>query len=402
MNTYYNEHLETYKTMWHQMNGMVPLSRTTFSPLSSLKKTFRFIKLKRQLKGAFKTIIRNPQSLLASNENLIDLISLWLNIDAAYLNERVRGDYIQSTESFIKRVKARWPDMDDLSVFQALRNVWIMNTIQIMTDMPIALTDAMFAYSMLYPLTDNFMDDASITPSEKQLFNAAFKKRLQGESVLPLSDNEADVFEMISLIEKQYPREHYPEVYDSLLGIHAAQCNSLKQQSCTLKPLELLHVTFDKGASSVVADGYLVLGKLSPSHIQFLVGYGIVLQLADDLQDLNEDTMMGHHTLFTDAHASTDRWLATSKLMFLSTYVLSHIPTHCDVIRQHLTRLLNRSMTVLILDAMFEQRQLFTRQMLQHVEKDQPISLKHHARLKAISQKWVHRLKGIEKELFQI
>lgn len=62
---------------------------------------------------------------------------------------------------------------------------------------------------------------------------------------------------------------------------------------------ELKALTFNKGAASVVADGYLVLGRLSADQMDFLIGYGIVLQLADDLQDMTTDANVHHATLFS-------------------------------------------------------------------------------------------------------
>ena len=61
--------------------------------------------------------------------------------------------------------------MEVYDIFQAIRNVWIMNSIQILYNMEVKLTPSIFAYSMLYPYSDNYLDDANISVGEKVEFN---------------------------------------------------------------------------------------------------------------------------------------------------------------------------------------------------------------------------------------
>ena len=39
-----------------------------------------------------------------------------------------------------------------------MRNVWIGNNLQMLLGVPVCLTQGLFAYSMLYPVTDNVLD----------------------------------------------------------------------------------------------------------------------------------------------------------------------------------------------------------------------------------------------------
>lgn len=50
-----------------------------------------------------------------------------------------------------------------------------------------------------------------------------------------------------------------------------------------LSELETLTVYLAKGGASVLADGYLVAGKLTKDQEYFLFGYGAYLQLLDDI-----------------------------------------------------------------------------------------------------------------------
>ncbi len=58
--------------------------------------------------------------------------------------------------------KAFDPTMSDESVFQALRNLWVIHNLQLFLEGKIALSPAGFGYSMLYPWTDNYLDNPQI------------------------------------------------------------------------------------------------------------------------------------------------------------------------------------------------------------------------------------------------
>ena len=59
--------------------------------------------------------------------------------------------------------------LDDL--WQALRNVWIGNNLQMLLRRPVRLTRGLFAYSMLYPVTDNLLDAPDRSSDDKRAFN---------------------------------------------------------------------------------------------------------------------------------------------------------------------------------------------------------------------------------------
>jgi hypothetical protein len=93
------------------------------------------------------------------------------------------------------------------------------------------------------------------------------------------------------MFEDQYNRFDFPEVYQSLYAIQKGQTDSLKLlKSDELTENEIRRVCFEKGGASVLADGYLVAGKLTKQKEQALFGYGIYLQLLDDIQDIREDS----------------------------------------------------------------------------------------------------------------
>ena len=95
------------------------------------------------------------------------------------------------------------------------------------------------------------------------------------------------------MFEEQYNRIDFPEVYQSLYAIQKGQTDSLKLlKSNGLSENEIRRVCFEKGGASVLADGYLVAGKLTKKEEQALFGYGVYLQLLDDIQDLFLDKLL--------------------------------------------------------------------------------------------------------------
>ncbi len=112
----------------------------------------------------------------------------------------------------------------------------------------------------------------------------------------------------MSRVERELPRDRFPWVFESLLAIHEGQVRSLEQQDAPhfeeasrLDDASLLAMSFEKGGSSVLADLHLVAPLRDPAHERFAFGFGVFLQLLDDLQDVDEDLAAGHETLFTRA-----------------------------------------------------------------------------------------------------
>jgi hypothetical protein len=108
------------------------------------------------------------------------------------------------------------------------------------------------------------------------------------------------VGQLVALIEGRFPRAEFEEVYLSLRAIYQAQIASLEQQAADalLTERKLVQITLKKGGSSVLADAWLVAGNLSDAEEDFMFGYGALLQLMDDLQDLRNDLGNRHVTVF--------------------------------------------------------------------------------------------------------
>jgi hypothetical protein len=202
------------------------------------------------------------------------------------------------SKDFFYKSREFGPELSPENIYQGLRNVWIMNGLQLMMNLPVEITPSVFAYSMIYPYSDNLLDDPNISGKEKQEFSVRFNRRLHGENIAPMNHTEAQLFQLVGMFEEQYIRSDFPEVYQSLYAIQKGQTDSLKLlKSGGLIENEIRRVCFEKGGASVLADGYLAAGSLTQRQEQALFGYGIYLQLLDDIQDMKEDIEANTNTM---------------------------------------------------------------------------------------------------------
>ncbi len=211
------------------------------------------------------------------------------------------SSFVDSTRQFLRQAREFDPDLPLASVYQAMRNVWIMNTLQYYLKLNVEHTDAIFGYSMVYPYLDNVLDDENRTLADKLALVLKLKSWLEGNEDIPQSREGRLLLALIHKIEGQFPRKLYPGVYQSMLTIFNAQLKSLFQhrQPEKISAEDILLISVEKGGTSVLADGYLVAGELEPEQEDFCFGFGFFLQLADDLQDIDEDVRRGHQTLFS-------------------------------------------------------------------------------------------------------
>jgi hypothetical protein len=233
------------------------------------------------------------------------------------------GDaFYETSVAFARQARAFDPALclDDL--WQAMRNVWIGNNLQMLLGRPVRLTPGLFAYSMLYPVTDNLLDSPDRTVDEKRGFNARLGARLMGDALTASCAGEASAFRLVSQIEQEFPRRAYADVWESILAIHRGQIASLRQHGPPLSENELVDISFAKGGASVLADLYLVVGEATPAEERFAFGYGVFLQLLDDLQDVKADCAARHQTLFTLAASAGRLDALTARLVAFVDIVL--------------------------------------------------------------------------------
>jgi hypothetical protein len=188
--------------------------------------------------------------------------------------------------------------------------------------------------------------------------------------------------QLVDRIEQEFPRCAFADVYESLLAIHGGQVRSLSQQrGLELSDDELLAISLEKGGSSVLADLYLVAGSATAAQERFAFGYGVVLQLLDDLQDVAHDAAAGHETLFTRAARRGPLDGLTARLVNLIDGVLEADLFAADAFADR-KDLIRRNCRTLLVGAVAEQPSRFTRRFRRTVAKQWPIGFRALRRLR--------------------
>jgi hypothetical protein len=300
-----------------------------------------------------------------------------VGLDGVNMKMLLDEGFCEATADFIEKARGFDPNLKMDDICQALRNVWIMNCIQKLTDNRIEMTPSVLAYSLLYPYTDNYLDANSVSTGRKQQVNRRFARRLAGERLEADTAYEGKLFKMVDLIEGQFGRKEYPMVYAGLLGIQNAQEKSLLQQgrSGAENRRDILGISVEKGGSSVLADAYLVNGSLTPEEASFIFGFGVLLQLLDDLQDAVIDRNCGHRTIFSgqgDAHSMESN---TNKLIHFMLKVLDEDTCFMTPGAIAIKNLMKKSILFLILGAVACNNKMYAKSYLNRIEPYSPLSL---------------------------
>jgi hypothetical protein len=278
------------------------------------------------------------------------------------------------TDEFIRRAYDFDPDIGDEAVYQASRNVLIMNTIQMYLGKEVGLTPSVFAYSMLYPYTDNYLDAVNVDVRMKREANDRLMLRLSGILVPARNGQEQTIDRLVCMIEKEFDRNDSPQVFESLLAIHRGQIRSVSQcDSADLTSDHLLDISIEKGGTSVLADGCLVAGELSEPDAIFLFRFGVLLQLIDDLQDLEEDFSHGQRTLVGLLSGQNSLHSFTNHLQSYLDAVVGPITGEQSPDHRKLRALIERSCRLLIFEAIATNEGHYDGQFVAMMEPHSPV-----------------------------
>lgn len=231
------------------------------------------------------------------------------------------------------------------------------------------VTPAIFAYSMLYPYSDNYLDDAAVPRERKLSFSAQFRRRLAGENVLASNGREETIWKLVSLIESGYARAEFPEVYASLLAIHHSQEESIRLLQCDRD--DVLPIVFTKGGASVLADAYLAAGQLTDAEASFAFDWGVLLQLGDDLQDVREDTAAGLRTVFSTGAVTGKLDALTNRTFHFALQVMTRMEALTGA-PEALKDLLRRSSISLVVRAAGALREHYSDAWIAEIESYSP------------------------------
>lgn len=239
--------------------------------------------------------------------------------------EETLADFIGQIKVFLQKLEHFDSQISLNDIGQAMRNYLVYGVFREMNELPQLCTSAIFGYSMLYPYTDNFLDEGKNSKEEKARYNQLIADKIRG---LPIHLRSASLHEkrtmkLLNEIEECYPRTEEQDLYEGLLYMLEAQADSQKQYGGeTTSEEEIFKISVYKGGLSVLIDRYLIQKPLTEEDLRFYYGFGFLLQLCDDLQDITEDKNEGSSTLFSicndkeEMDQTLDRLLAFTRELF--------------------------------------------------------------------------------------
>ena len=280
--------------------------------------------------------------------------------------------FSDASEEFVRRARAFDPRLKGEDIYQAGRNAWTANGLQWLSGLPVQISPSILAYSLLYPYTDNYLDDPEIPIKTKRAFNARFHQRLEGDVLKPVNVYERVIFDLVRMIESQYPRSDHSAVFESLLAIHDAQSQSLDLLRRTATPAEVdvLRLSFYKGGTSVWADGFLVSEALQETQRAYTYGHGIFAQLLDDMEDIESDSQAGRLTLYSQAAGHEPLDTLANRTFHFGRKVLMDLD--CFEVHESVRGLIRRGADLLLMDAIGRMDGYYTATYLRELEAYSP------------------------------
>lgn len=207
-----------------------------------------------------------------------------------------------AAKHFVDRVKSFDETLSGAQIWQALRNYFIYAMIVDMQGEVQNAGNPILAYSLLYPYTDNYIDDAWITKQEKERYNRMIASKLKEESAAPQNPLEEKTCRLLDMVLQDYKGAERKKVAWTLLQLLEAQQCSIGQQKAVLPEEDILEISIRKGSTSVLADYLFATADWTEYEELFYLKFGFLLQLVDDLQDIEEDRRTGSRTLMTIAY----------------------------------------------------------------------------------------------------
>ncbi|MBU3104266.1 hypothetical protein [Clostridium gasigenes] len=374
---------DLYRNMWWKTSAKLNLNMKKISYLEKKKreKTLELFidKIIKHI-GEFPKDIEERRVWRNTGNKYVDkMIEVEDTFRLGTLDKKMKEQFFKSTKIFINTCREFDENIEYKDIGQAMRNVWIVNIFQKIIGRDIEFSKAIFGYSMLYPYTDNYLDDTKVTLKSKNDFNKRFSKRLSGENIEPKDSYEEKVYKLVECIEEVFNRIDYPKVYEGLLLIQRGQEKSLYEQESVSMPYErdMLNISIEKGGASVLVDGYLVCGELTKEEEIFAYGYGFLLQLCDDLQDVNSDLEKNHMTIISQLAGKYNLDKIINKLINIIIDIVDNATCFKGENIKELKELIKNNCITMVLFAVVDSKEYFSKEYIKVISSYLPFTLSY-------------------------
>jgi hypothetical protein len=376
MSTTVREFNQHFIDLWWECDTGLPDLGLLYTPHAQIENEKQLLRFLDQVDQMFS----NPPRSRAGGQALKvqmaaafrDFAEETLGVTAGQLNLLPSQAFSDVSEEFVRMARAFDPKLSAEDIYQAARNAWTANGLQWLLGMPVQTTPSIFAYSLLYPYTDNYLDDMSIDVAAKLAFSERVRQRLAGDLLSPVNAQERAIFDLAAMIEKQYSRSKDPAVFESLSDIHRAQEQSLKLMRRSAAPgeVDVLGISFAKGGTAVLADGHLVSDSLNDAQRQFIYGHGIFAQLLDDMEDVEADSQAGRLTVYSQpaGHWSLD--VLANRAFHFSRQILNQLD--CFEVEESVRELIHRGANLLLIDTIGRTERYYSAAYLRELQAHSP------------------------------
>ena len=365
-------------SLWDESPVFLPAFDRVFTADEQAERERQLDRFLQGLEIELRSVPRNRSERQAARERITAVFACFaktgLDLEDRHLELLLGGGFSTIGTDLAKCARRFDPAVSTADILQASRNAWTACALQLLFGRTMHLTPSIFAYSMLYPYSDNYLDDPSISREAKMRFSVRFGRRLAGDDAAPANPLESTIWRLIERIEEQYDRAHWPEVFMSLLEIHRAQNDSIRllRRSPDAQPVNVVKLSFDKGGASVLTDGYLAAGSMSIEEAHAVYGWGVFLQLADDLQDVRQDRQDGMLTVFSEIAGREPLDERTSRTLQFAQTVMDSMDCLPGRNCRELRELIGRSSRSMLIRAAGEVPDLYTRDYLATLETHSP------------------------------
>lgn len=292
-------------------------------------------------------------------ESLIDI--------GRYMNQATIDALQEELKEFLRHVRKFAPDLSFEGIGQALRNYIVYVMFKEINQIKSGFNMACFGYSMLYPFTDNYIDNERYSIEEKLSYNQMIRDKIEDREVHPQTIHERKTCELFQAIESEYPRTKDSTVFTLLHMILEAQEDSIRQQNTgvIISAEERLNISLCKGGISVLIDRFFVKKEITNEDLSFYLGFGLILQLTDDLQDMKEDSEQFHQTIFTvDLNHEQVEKLVNKLIHFVCQTINSY-----QAQNDNLMKFILYHCYQLILSSVVDNKEFFSKEYINKLEK---------------------------------
>lgn len=276
-------------------------------------------------------------------------------------------------KALVRRVRRFDPALTLMAMGQALRNYIVYAIFLELNGLPQRCTANIFAYSMLYPYTDNYIDAPGRSREELSHYIKLIEDQILGKNVDAVTEHDRKTVELLSLVKASY--EEPKDIDMKLLLLLEAQVDSQKQTDLE-NPLtddELLMVTLLKGGLSVLLDRYFIGLPLTENDYEFYYSLGFLLQLCDDLQDISVDREEGCRTVFSTCQSKEETVQNVNRLFH---FVKKRFDSY-DCVRKEFKNFFMQNCLLLILTSAARSREYMTAEWQVWLEDRLPVSAEY-------------------------